>query len=180
MRRDITGFIVWSLIVAFYIGVIIFIVRGKGRLLRLAAFFALFGAFPGFIISIVHDIATTPTVNGSANIHWWNFFTLPIPYFLFVVPGFGSYCFAAGLAGGFIIRLTQESPRKWLEPLAIIILPMMAAIPMALLGWPLEAFGSSVFWVLIMLLFKRTLFGEAALERSSRFHTIYRWATEHR
>jgi len=171
----------WSLIAAFYIAAIYFIARGRGRLLRLATFFALFGAFPGFVIAIVHSMATrTPTVYGPSSVHWWYFFTLPIPYFFFGVPlAFGPYCFAVGLAGGFIIRLTQESPRQWLEPLAIIILPMVVAIPLAML-WqmPLEAFGSSFFWVLVMLVFKRRIFGEAALEPSPRIQAIYRWATE--
>ncbi len=109
------------------------------------------------------------------------FFTLPISYFFFGVPLlFGPYCFIVGLAGGFIIKLTQESPRRWLEPATIVALPLLAAIPMALLWQPLEAFGTSIFWAVFMLAFRKKIFGEAGSEPSPRFRAIYLWTTERR
>lgn len=166
------------ILATFYFAALVFIAKGSGRLMRLATFFALFGAFPGFVIEMVHSTAATPAVYGPTSLHWRDFLMLPIPYFFFGVPLLlGPYCFAAGLAGGFAIRLTQESPHRWLEPLAIIILPMIAAIPMALLWRPLDAFGSSMFWVFFLMTFRKRIFGEAALEPSPLIRSIYLWAT---
>lgn len=46
-------------------------------------------------------------------------------YFPAAIAMFGPFCFVAGFAGAFVIRLTQESRHAWLPGLAIFALPPM-------------------------------------------------------
>lgn len=159
----------WLAVLGIYLAAVAVIVGVPNRLIKFAVFMGLFGAFPGFVLLMVPEAAKPIG-------HLWTLITLPVPYLAFGAPLiFGPYCFLAALAGGFLIRLSQESPKKWLEPAAIVALPLLAAVPWSLLGWAGAAFGASIFWIVVMLVFRRWIFKRDPSERMS---AIYRWLTE--
>lgn len=98
------------------------------------------GPLPGFLI-----YSFSPGANllfgGISEMHY-----MLLWYFMAAVPMLGPFCLVAGLLGGVVIRLTQESPRPWLAGLAIFTLPLLAGIPLSFLWGKPEVWGSSIFW----------------------------------
>lgn len=135
---------------------------------------AVFGALPGFIINSFSGSALF-LYGGISNIH------LMLSWYLFAaIPMLGPFCFIAGFVGAYLIRLTQESPNKWLTDLSIITLPLLAGIPLAFLWNGYEVWGSSVFWAAAFFVFRKKIFGEAKDNPDPGIQKVYRWITEYK
>lgn len=129
--------------------------------LRLAVVLGWLGPLPGFVLAF-HLYEWDLAALASAPIETLFYGLLP---YAFAVPMFGSYCFVVGILGGRLInRFTRDPAPKWAQPLAIVVISGLAAVPVVLLsGGVSEEFGryaliSSAFWCIVILAFRRKIF----------------------
>lgn len=140
------------------------------RILAVAAILGLLGPLPGYIAY---------AFTGSAEFLFggWKNLLYALAWYPSAALMFGPFCLGAALVGLLVIRLAQESPRAWLKPALIVALPLLAAVPVCLVGFPEFAVPSSLFWSAALFLFRDRLF---APEPSPGFQKAYRWLTEFR
>ncbi len=137
---------------------------------------AVFGPLPGFFINAFSKSAYN--LYGG-----FEFSNIPIVFFWYLfaaIPMLGPFCFIAGFVGAYIIRLTQESPHRWLTDFSIITLPLLAGIPLALLWEGAEVWGSSIFWAATLFAFRKKIFSDTKNNSDSGIQNVYRWITEYK
>src|SRR5665213_2925073 len=139
------------------------------RILGISALLGLVGPFPGYLIYTFH---------GSADMLFggWKYPQYTIGWYLIgAVPIMGPFCFIASFLGLIVVRIAQESPRSWLAPMLLVILPLVAAVPISLLGIPEFAIPSSIFWSAVLFGARKRLFNP---KPSPESRAAYLWLTE--
>ena len=154
----------------------------RWSLLRFAILLGWFGPLPGCFYAAVS--ASWRSIHGFGEFLGYIAGLIPSVFYLYFVaaPVFGSYCFVVSLFGGWIVSKTTAMPimlwkdsahvkpllkiviPSWAQPVAIVGISALAAVPVILLTGGLDgpigtaAVASSAFWCATFFLFRQRIF----------------------